>query len=44
MQSVAQVFARSLSHLGMALEMYYAQFVASDRAGIVIDRVETGRE
>ena len=42
MKLVAQVFARRLSHLGLALEMYYARFVEGDPASIVIDRVEGG--
>jgi hypothetical protein len=40
MKLVAQVYARSLAHLGMPLEIYYAQFVAGDPARVVIDRVE----
>ncbi len=39
MKLVAQVYARSLAHLGMPLEMYYAHFVEGDPARVVIDRV-----
>jgi carbonic anhydrase len=39
MQTIAKVFARLLSHLGMQLEMYYAKFVDGDPSKVVIDRV-----
>ena len=39
MRLVALAFARSLAHLGMPLEMYYAHFADGDPAKVAIDRV-----